>query len=78
MNRKQQAAKLAEDLQISAEELERAIIEIAASMKRLSEMRLQRKAIILLISDQTGLGKGVVQTVLSGMDDLERIWLKAK
>lgn len=78
MNRRQQAAKLAEDLEVTVEELERAIIEISAAMKRLDSMRLQRKAIVVLIASNSGLSKGTISIVLNNLDDLERVWLKTR
>lgn len=56
--------------------LERSIIEIAAGMKAIRNLRLKREAIILLLSSASGVGKREVRAVLDSMDHLETIFLK--
>lgn len=58
--------------------IEQAIIDIARSMKELSNSRLTRRAIIVLIQADTRLNKGEIETVLTSLEQMERTWLKPK
>lgn len=58
--------------------IERAIVEISASMKRINATRLSRRALVTLISDDAKLGKGIVETVLNSLEQLEATYLKKK
>lgn len=63
---------------IGVEIIEGSIVSIAASMKRIDATRLSRKALLILISKDTGLGTGAVNAVLNSLSDLERTYLKPK
>ena len=52
------------------------IIEIAASMKKLNDSRLTRKAILVLVCADTGIGKGIVNTVLESLAGLEHTYVR--
>ena len=54
------------------------IIEIAASLKKLNSTRLTRKAILVLVSHDTGIGQGTINTVLDSLAALEATFLKKK
>jgi hypothetical protein len=54
------------------------IAAISAAMRKINETRLTRKAIVVLIQAQSGLGKGVIEVVLNNLDSLENTWLKRK
>ena len=55
-----------------------AIVKIAEAMDAIEQTRLSRKAIIALIADDTGLGKGTIKTVLESLEGMEKSWLKPK
>lgn len=59
-------------------ELERAIAGISKIGKRLKDSRLTDRAIILLIADMTGLGKGTIRRILNALPGLEAAFLKPK
>lgn len=64
------------DPPISAEIIATAITEIAAGMDKLNTTRLTRKAIVVLIHDQSKLPKKTIDIVLNNLVDLEKDWLK--
>lgn len=53
-----------------------AIIEIAAGMKRISQSRLSRKAIVALIHDTSKVKKSDIETVLNNLESMEITWLR--
>jgi hypothetical protein len=61
---------------VEVEVLAAAIVEIGKAAKRLAASNLNRKAVIVLLSHQTGLGQGVIKTVLDGIADLESTYLR--
>lgn len=80
MAKSSKALKLVKDpdAPVAAELLEQAIVDIGDAMKRIQSTRLTRKAIIVLIADDTKLGKGIVDTVFSSLEQLDRTYLKAR
>lgn len=56
--------------------LESAIVQLSAGMRTLSESRLRRDTIILLLQDATGLGKKQIGFVLNALEQLEQSHLK--
>lgn len=58
--------------------LAKAITDISAAAKRLSQSGLNRKAVIVLIAHDSGLGQGVVRAVLDSITDLQRTYLEQK
>lgn len=63
---------------IPVEVLAQAIIDISAAMKKIDASRLRREAVVLLISEHSGVGKPAVRLVLNNLEALESIWLKPK
>jgi hypothetical protein len=61
---------------VEVEVLAAAIVEIGKAAKRLAQSSLNRKAVIVLLAHQTGLGQGVIKTVLDGISDLESTYLR--
>ncbi len=62
--------------EIHTEILATAIAQIAESMVRINATRLTRKAIVVLIHDQSKLPKKSIEIVLNNLTDLEKDWLK--
>jgi len=62
--------------EIPAEIIAQSIVEIAKAMKKMDETRLTRKAIVTLISKQSGIGAGDINVILNNLESLEEIWLK--
>lgn len=58
------------DAQISREVLAQTIVDISTSMKRLLSSGLNRKAIIILIHDQSRIGKREIELVLNNLEAL--------
>lgn len=54
------------------------IASIASAMRTLSNSRLNRKAIVALVHDQSRISKKTIEIVLNNLQDLERDWLKPK
>lgn len=61
---------------VEVEVLAAAIVEIGKAAKRLAQSSLNRKAVIVLLAHQTGIGQGVIKTVLDGISDLEATYLR--
>lgn len=62
--------------EIPVEVLERSIVEIAEGMRRINATRLNRRALVALIQDSSGLPKTKIEIVLNTLGDLESIYLK--
>lgn len=62
---------------VEVEVLAQAIVDIGKAAKRLAQSRLNRKAVIVLIAHDTGLGQGTIRTVLEGMESLESTYLRS-
>jgi hypothetical protein len=71
-------AKVTQDAEtpVEVEVLAQAIVDIGNAAKRLSNSRLNRRAVIVLINDMTGIGKGTIEVVLNSISELERVYLK--
>lgn len=67
-----------EEQPIAVEVMEQAIIDIAQAMKRISRSRLNRKALVILISKDSGIFQHQVTRVLNSMDLLEKTYLTPK
>lgn len=63
---------------IAFEVMEQAIVDIAAGMKRINQTRLNRKALVILISKDTGVGQTIVDVVLDSLGAIEQTYLKPK
>lgn len=61
---------------IPAEEIAAAIVQISEGMKRLGASRLNRKAILLLVSHASGIGQRDVERVIFAVDQLDKVYLK--
>ncbi len=59
-----------------AEIIAQAILDISNGMKAMNNSRLQRRAIVALIHDYSGVSKGTINLVLNNLEALETIWLK--
>ena len=55
-----------------------AIIEISAAIKKMDAGRLKRRAILVLLRDQTGLPMSEIERVLNAIGDLEKDYVKPK
>lgn len=64
------------DKPVEVSVLAQAIVDISDAAKRLSRSGLNRKAIVILLSHQCGLGQGTVRAVLDGIADLEATYLR--
>lgn len=53
-----------------------AIIEVSRAMKNLRCTGLTRDAIVVLVKDRTGLGKGTIETVIDCLAQLEREFVR--
>ena len=65
-----------EENPVSPEVLAQAIVDIAAGMSRLNASRLNRRAILVLLNDMSGVPKRDIDAVLNGLDSLESYCLK--
>ncbi len=61
---------------IPIETLCESINKISEAMTKLSESGLKLNAVVALIKDDTGLGKGLIETVLSSLTELRRKYCK--
>lgn len=61
---------------VTQELLATAIVQISDAVKRLEKTGLNRKAVIALISDDTKLGKGTINTVLTSIGSLAKSYTK--
>jgi hypothetical protein len=67
-----------EEAEVPFEVMQQAIVDIAESMRRLSETRVSRRLILALVKDNTGISKEVIGTVLDSLEHLERVYLKPR
>ena len=63
---------------VPTEIIAQSIADIAAGMKKIEGGRLNRRALLLLISSASGVGKTEVEKVLNTMECLEFLYLKKK
>jgi hypothetical protein len=56
------------------ETLAEAIVKISAGFDHLSKSGLNRKAIVILLNDWTGVGKRDIERVLAGLGDLSKVY----
>ncbi|NEU94791.1 hypothetical protein [Bradyrhizobium uaiense] len=56
--------------------LAEAIAKIAGGFDRLQKSGLNRKAIVILLNDWTGVGKRDIERVLSGLADLPKVYCR--
>lgn len=64
--------------EVPAEIIAQSIETIAAGMKKLNSTRLTRRALVILLAEQSHVNRGDVIKVLDSLDQLERTWLKPK
>lgn len=74
--KKNVTVKQDEEALVEVEVLAQAIVDISKAAKRLASSRLNRKAVIILLSHQTGVGQTVIGNVLDGLDSLEANYLR--
>lgn len=63
---------------VAVEIIAQSIIEIAAAMKRVEASRLNRRALVLLVSSTAQVPQYQVVKVLDALDDLEAAYCKPK
>jgi hypothetical protein len=61
---------------VEKEILATAIVAISDAVQKLYKSGLNRKAVVALIADDTKLGKGTIDTVLSSLLDLRKTYTK--
>lgn len=61
---------------IPVEVLATSIRDLAHVMRFISATRLTRKALVVLIHDQSHIGKRDIEIVLNNLESLEKDWLK--
>jgi hypothetical protein len=66
------------DTPVAAEVLAKAIQQIGDAVRRLDACQLNERAIVLLLSNASGVGKTETQNVLWGLRNLETLFLKKK
>jgi hypothetical protein len=66
------------DYPVTAEVMAKSIESIGRAVRGFQSQRMNYRALILLIADATGLGKGTVGTVLAALGDLESTYLRKK
>lgn len=64
--------------EVPAEIIAQSIEIIAAGMKKLNSTQLTRRALIILLAEQSHVNRGDVSKVLDSLDQLEKTWLKPK
>lgn len=64
-----------EEKPIETSVLAKAIVDMSAAAKRLSQSGLNRKAITLLIAHDAGLGQGTVKAILDSLEHLQSTYL---
>jgi hypothetical protein len=71
-------AKVVQDIEtpVDKEVLATAIIQISNAVHKLYNSGLNRRAVVALIADDTKLGKGTIDTVLSSLLDLRKTYTK--
>jgi len=65
-----------DDAPVEKEVLATAIVSISDAVEKLYKTGLNRKAVVALIADDTKLGKGTIETVLSSLLDLRKTYTK--
>ena len=65
-----------EGQEIPAEIIAQSIVKIAKSMEAIGKTRLTRKAIVVLIHDQSKVSKRTIELVLNNLEAMEQVWLK--
>lgn len=63
---------------IAAEVIASSIVQIADAMRAINSTRLNRRAIVALIHDQSKISKRTIEIVLNNLDSLEHDWLKPR
>jgi hypothetical protein len=70
-------AKVVQDeVPVEKEVLATAIVAISDAVQKLYKSGLNRRAVVALIADDTKLGKGTIDTVLSSLLDLRKTYTK--
>lgn len=64
--------------EVPAEVIAQSIEAIAVGMKELNSTRLTRRALVILLAEQSHVNRGDVIKILDALDSLERTWLKSK
>jgi hypothetical protein len=75
-SRKKVTVRQNEEEPVEVEVLAQAIVDIGKAAKRLAASRLNRKAVIVLLAHQTGIGQTVISNVLDGIEALEADYLR--
>lgn len=58
--------------------IEAAIVDLAAGMRALTNSRLKRETIVMLLHDASGVGKPAIRVILNNLDHLEDTFLKPR
>lgn len=61
---------------VPVEVLAQSIVDISAAMKRIDSSRLSPRALHVLLRDATGVGMTEIRSVLGGIRDLERLYVR--
>jgi len=64
------------DKPVEQEVLAEAIVRISTGLKKLTASGINRKGIVALLSDDTKLGKGVIETVIDSLDSLAKTYTR--
>lgn len=64
--------------EVPVEIIAQSIETIAEGMKKLNSTRLTRRALVILLAEQSHVNRGDVIKVLDSLDQLEKTWLKPK
>lgn len=65
-----------DDDPVAKEVLATAIVNISNSVQKLYTSGLNRSAVVALIKDDTGIGKGIIETVLDSLSQLRSSYCK--
>lgn len=78
MSNKKPPTKISQnsDEPVSKEVLATAIVNISNSVQKLFSSGLNRSAVVALIKDDTGIGKGTIETVLDSLSNLRASYCK--
>lgn len=63
---------------VAVEVIEKAIVAISEGMRRINQTRLNRRALIALIHDNSKVAKSTIEVVLNNLEGLESLYLKKK
>lgn len=65
-----------EEEKVPAKILAAAIVELGQAMKKLSQAKLKRETVVVLIHHKTKIPMYQIELVMNNLEQLEEIWLK--